>query len=80
MRYPAAEKLDIIRPIEHAPLPVRRALAKLDISRAPPSLVRSVPPRRARCPGGSSAARGTSMEPHSAGGARRPFPSVDDGM
>jgi hypothetical protein len=36
MRYPATEKLEIIRPIEHAPLPVRRALAKLDISRAPP--------------------------------------------
>ena len=34
MRYPAAEKLDIIRMVEHAPLPVRHTLAKLGIPRA----------------------------------------------
>ena len=34
MRYPAAEKLEIIRLVEHAPLPVRDTLAKLGISRA----------------------------------------------
>ena len=34
MRYPAAEKLEIIRLVEHSPLPVRRALAKLGIPAA----------------------------------------------
>jgi transposase-like protein len=34
MRYPGAEKLEIIRRVEHAPLPVRDTLAKLGISRA----------------------------------------------
>ena len=34
MRYPGAEKLEIIRLVEHAPLPVRDTLAKLGISRA----------------------------------------------
>ena len=34
MRYPAAEKLEIIRLVEHSPLPVRDTLAKLGIPRA----------------------------------------------
>ena len=34
MRYPAAEKLEIIRLVEHSPLPVRHTLAKLGIPRA----------------------------------------------
>ena len=34
MRYPAAEKLEIIRLAEQSPLPVRRTLAKLGIPRA----------------------------------------------
>jgi transposase-like protein len=33
MRYPAAEKLGIIRLVEQSPLPVRRTLAKLGIPR-----------------------------------------------
>ena len=31
MRYPAAEKLEIIRLVEQSPLPVRHTLAKLGI-------------------------------------------------
>jgi putative transposase len=34
MRYPAAEKLEIIRLVEHSPLPVRDTLTKLGIPRA----------------------------------------------
>ena len=34
MRYPASEKLEIIRLVEQSHLPVRRALEKLGISRA----------------------------------------------
>jgi hypothetical protein len=34
MRYPAAEKLEIIRLVERSPLPIRRTLAKLVIPRA----------------------------------------------
>ena len=34
MRHPGVEKLEIIRLVEHAPLPVRDTLAKLGISRA----------------------------------------------
>jgi putative transposase len=34
MRYPATEKLEIIRLVEHAPLPVRDTLTKLGIPRA----------------------------------------------
>ena len=34
MRYPAAEKLEIIRLVEGSPLPVRDTLAKLGIPRA----------------------------------------------
>ena len=34
MRYPAAEKLEIIRLVEQSPLPVRRTLAQLGIPRA----------------------------------------------
>jgi hypothetical protein len=31
MRYPASEKLEIIRRVEQSPLPVRRTLEKLGI-------------------------------------------------
>ena len=34
MRYPAAEKLEIIRLVEHSALPVRRTLEKIGIPRA----------------------------------------------
>ena len=34
MRYPACEKLEIIRLVEQSPLPVRHTLAKLGIPRA----------------------------------------------
>jgi putative transposase len=34
MRYPAAEKLEIIRLVEQSPLPARRILAKLGMPRA----------------------------------------------
>jgi hypothetical protein len=34
MRYPAAEKLETIRPVEQSALPVRRTLAQLGIPRA----------------------------------------------
>ena len=34
MRYPASEKLEIIRLVEQSPLPVRQTLAKLGIPRA----------------------------------------------
>ena len=34
MRYPASEKLEIIRLVEQWPLPVRQTLAKLGIPRA----------------------------------------------
>jgi hypothetical protein len=34
MRYPAAEKLEIIQLVEQSPLPVRHTLAKLGIARA----------------------------------------------
>jgi transposase-like protein len=34
MRYPAAEKLEIIRLVEQSPLPVRHTVAKLGIPRA----------------------------------------------
>ena len=34
MRYPASEKLEIIRLVEQSHLPVRRTLEKLGISRA----------------------------------------------
>ena len=34
MRYPASEKLEIIRLVEQSPLPVKRTLEKLGIPRA----------------------------------------------
>ena len=34
MRYPASEKLEIIRLVEHSHLPVKRTLEKLGIARA----------------------------------------------
>ena len=36
MRYPAAEKLEIIRLVEQSPLPVRHTLTKLGIPRGRP--------------------------------------------
>ena len=35
MRYPASEKLEIIRLVEQSSLPVRRTLTKLGIPRQP---------------------------------------------
>jgi hypothetical protein len=35
MRYPASEKLEIIRLVEQTPLPVRRTLEKLGIPEPP---------------------------------------------
>jgi putative transposase len=34
MRYPASEKLEIIRPVESSPLPVRRTLAQIGIPKS----------------------------------------------
>ena len=34
MRYPGTDKLEIIRLVEHSPLPVRQTLAKLGIARS----------------------------------------------
>ena len=34
MRYRGTEKLEIIRLVEHSPLPVRQTLAKLGIARS----------------------------------------------
>ena len=49
MRYPASEKLEIIRLVEQSHLPVRRTLEKLGIQPATIlSLVRSPPDRRPR--------------------------------
>ena len=38
MRYPASEKLEIIRLIETSPLPVRRTLAQIGIPELEPYL------------------------------------------
>ena len=71
MRYPATEKLEIIRLVEGSPLPVHDTLTKLGIPRATfyLSLVRSAPPRRGRLLGGPRAASGARVEPHPADGA-----------
>jgi putative transposase len=34
MRYPASEKLEIIRTVETSPLPVRRTLAQIGIPKS----------------------------------------------
>ena len=34
MRYPASEKLEIIRAVETSPLPVRRTLAQIGIAKS----------------------------------------------
>ena len=56
MRYPAAEKLEIIQLVEQSPLPVRHILAKLGIARAyrthssiehPPAYIPIMSPRAA---------------------------------
>ena len=52
MRYPACEKLEIIRLVEQSHLPVRRTLEKLGIQPARfYALVRSPADRRTRSPG-----------------------------
>jgi hypothetical protein len=51
MRYPASEKLEIIRLVEESALPVRRTLEKVGIPRHLLPLVRSVPGRWAGSPG-----------------------------
>src|SRR3954451_4578160 len=49
MRYPASEKLEIIRLVEQWHLPVRRTLEKLGVSRDLLSMVRSLADRRQGC-------------------------------
>jgi hypothetical protein len=65
MRYPAVEKLEIIRLVEES-TPVRRTLEKLGIPRATfYPLVRSVSERRPRSSGGPMPQAGPRLEPHS---------------
>jgi hypothetical protein len=45
MRYPASEKLEIIRLVEQSHLPVRRTLEKLGVSRTVASRFRKDPLR-----------------------------------
>ena len=65
MRYPASEKLEIIRLVEQSHLPAKRTLDKLGIPRT--NLLPMVRPVFGRWPGGSkgqiSQAR-TRMEPY----------------
>ncbi len=65
MRYPASEKLEIIRLVEQSHLPVRRTLEKLAIPRATfyhwYDLYRSGGPGS---PGRSSFTAGAGVEPH----------------
>ena len=73
MRYPAAEKLEIIRLVEQSPLPVRHTLAKLGIPRA--TFYRWYDRLQQRRAGGlerSLAAAGPGLEPHSGWCARQP--------
>jgi hypothetical protein len=58
MRYPASEKLEIIRLVEQSSLPVRRTLSKLL------PLVRPIQCRRAGGADRSLAAAGPRLEPH----------------
>ena len=56
MRYPASEKLEIIRLVEQSSLPVRRTLDQLGIPKSTfYAWYRSLPDRWPRCTGGSSA-------------------------
>ena len=76
MRYPGAEKLEIIRLVEQSPLPARQTLSKLGIPRATfyrwydrcsrggPEALNDQPP-----PSGSA------VEPHSGRGARKRDPA-----
>ena len=48
MRYPAAEKLEIIRLVERSALPVRRSLAQLGIPPAPSTSMDGSPIARLR--------------------------------
>ena len=65
MRYPASEKLEIIRLVEQSHLPVRRTLEKLGIPRA--TFYRwydRLSERRAGGPGRPLAPAGSRLEPH----------------
>ena len=71
MRYPASEKVEIIRLVEQSHLPVRRTLEKLGIPRA--TFYRWYDrylDRRAGGAGGSSLAAGPGLEPHPRRGPR----------
>ena len=61
MRYPASEKLEIIRLVEQSALPVRRTLEKIGIPRA----TFLVPDRRAGSSGRPTSQAGSRLEPHS---------------
>ena len=66
MRYPASEKLEIIRLVEQSHLPVRRTLEKLGI--LPGSFYRWVDPlsnRRRRSTGRQAVKAIARLEPHS---------------
>ena len=65
MRYPAAEKVEIIRLVEQSHLPVRRTLEKLGIPRATClTLVRALSDRGSRGAGGPSLPAQPRVEPH----------------
>ena len=46
MRYPASEKLEIIRLVEESALPVRRTLEKIGIPRVPANFLGAIDARR----------------------------------
>jgi transposase-like protein len=62
MRYPTAEKLEIIRLLEQSHLPVKRTLEKLGIPRA--TFHRWYDGGRTRGPRRSLAPAGPGLEPH----------------
>ena len=65
MRYPAAEKLEIIRLVEQSHLPVRRVLEQIGIPDIHVlSMVRSLSDRRARGAGRSQPSARSGVEPH----------------
>ena len=65
MRYPASEKVEIIRLVEQSHLPVRRTLEQIGVSRAHfLPLVRSLSDRRAGGAGGPALAAEPRLEPY----------------
>ena len=64
MRYPASEKLEIIRLVEQSSLPVRRTLTNSAFLEQPFTLVRPIQCRRAGGADRSLAAAGPRLEPH----------------